>query len=185
VPFIRVATLTFAASVLSAHLAAGTTLVRHSLDQLAADNDVIVHAKVLSLHSYWNAEHSFILTDVRVTPLEILKGSPSTGSSELTFTVMGGTVGDVSVLLVDGPGLVAGSEYVLFLAHGNLPGARGRLTIRDLEQGVFQVDQGRAFSQAQADPLLPDAAGRTDAPGGTDGVQLDELIRQIRDRVHR
>jgi len=168
-----------AATLLAANPAAATTLVRQSLDHLSANNDLIVHAKVLDIHSYWNADHSFILTDVHVRPLKLLKG-PSLGNpGDLTFTVMGGTVDDVTVLLVDGPDLVPGSEYVLFLGRANLPGARDRLTVRDLVQGVFEVSQGRAISQALRDPLLPDLDGFTDVPGGADGLRLDDLIRRI------
>ena len=182
---IRVATLALAAAILATFPASATTLVHHGLDQLAKDNDVIVRGKVLSTHSYWNPGHSFILTDVRLAPLEVLKGGPSSDSGELSFTIMGGTVGDVSVLVVDGPSLIPGSEYVLFLGRSHLPGARDLLTIRDLGQGVFEVAHGRATSQARDAVLLPDATGRSDVPGGDDGFALEELIRQIREHVHR
>jgi len=40
--------------------------------------------------------------------------------------------------------------------------------------------QGRAFSQAIEEPLLPDARGQVDVVGGAEGVALDDLIGQIR-----
>jgi len=167
-----------AASALFSAPVTATTLVRRGLDRLTADNETIVQAKVLEIHSSWNASHTFILTDVRARPSQILKGRPN---NDLAFTVMGGTVGETTTLIVGGPDLVPGSEYVLFLAPTDLPGAPHRLTVRDLSQGVFDVRQGRAFSQAIGELLLPDAQGLTDAPGGEEGMPLETLIRQVRD----
>jgi len=160
-----------------ASLAGATTLVRQGLDRLTVESESIVEAKVLDIHSYWNAGHSFILTDVHVRPSRVLKGAPA---GDVTFTVLGGSVGDVTTLVVGGADLAPGSDYVLFLAHADLPGAANRLTIRDHSQGVFDVVQGRAFSQAIEEPLLPDARGQVDVVGGAEGVALDDLIGQIR-----
>jgi len=165
------------ALVLSAAAADATTLVRQGLDRLTIDNEMVVQATVLDIYSYWNADHQFILTDVRVRPSRILKGTPT---DNVTFTVMGGSVADVTTLIIGGADLVPGSEYVLFLAHNDLPGAANRLTIRDHSQGVFEIARGRAFSQAIGEPLLPDERGKVDVPGGAEGVDLDELIGQIR-----
>ena len=170
------------ALALSAASAGATTLIRQGLDQLTTGNETIVQATVLDIHSYWNADHQFILTDIRLRPSRILKGEPA---GDVTCTVMGGSVGEVTTLIVGGADLAPGSEYVLFLAHADLPGAANRLTIRDHSQGVFEIVRGRAFSQAIGEPLLPDAHGMIDAPGGAVGLDLDELIRQVRSHSNR
>jgi len=161
----------------------GTTLIRQGLERLTSGDESILLGRVLETRSYWNADHSFILTDARVSASRVLKGDPA--QSEVTFTVMGGSVGDLTTLIVGGPDLVPGSEYVLFLNHEDLPGVRHRLTVGSLMQGVFDVTnspQGRkAVSQAAHDPLLPDGAGVAEPPGGSGGMLLDELI----DQVHR
>jgi hypothetical protein len=163
--------------------ARGTTLIRQGLERLTADDEGILVGRVLDIHSYWNAEHSFILTDVRVSPSRVLKGDPR--QAEVTFTVMGGTVGDLTTLIIGGPDLVPGSEYVLFLKHEDLPGASHRLTVGNLMQGVFDVTDTargrRAVSQAVHHPLLGDAAGVAEPPGGAEGLALDDMI----DQVHR
>lgn len=166
------------AGLMLAAPASATTVMRRGLDRLALENETIVEAKVLDIHSYWNPAHTFILTDVHARPSKTLKGTPA---ADVEFTVMGGTVGQTTVLIVGGPELVPGSDYVLFLGHAGLPGAQDRLTVRDLRQGVFVVDHGRAFSQARGEPLLPDAQGRADVPGGDDGFPLDTLTQQIQD----
>lgn len=172
--------LTVLAGLLVVPCAGATTLIRQGLDRLSSGNEMIVQGKVLGVHSYWNADRSFILTDVRLATARPLKGGPA---GEVTFTVPGGTVGDVTVLIVGGPELVPGADYLLFLSRDDLPGRRGPLTVRDLAQGVFDLVPGprglRAVSQAVHHPLLPDARGRTDAPGGSEGLELDEMLREV------
>jgi len=174
--------LAFAAVAALSAPAAATTVIREALEDLHASNSAVVHGTVTSIHSYWNDDHSFILTDVRVRAADRLKGLFG-GGDDVTFTVMGGTVGDVTVLVIGGPELVPGSEYVLFLNEEDLPGAR-RMTTRSLSQGVFEVSRGpkgvRAVSQAIREPLLPDATGSVEAAGGDEGFELNDLIAKLR-----
>lgn len=178
----RIVSLALAALAWLAIPAGATTLIRQGIDRLTAENEMVIHGRVLDIHSYWNDDHSFILTDVRVRPSQVLKGK---ATGDVTFTVMGGSVGELSTVIVGGADLGAGSEYVLFLGRVDLPGAANRMTVRDHGQGVFEVTNGRARSQAVGEPLLADARGRTDAPGGEEGFALDELVRQIRQNVNR
>ena len=170
IPLFLVATLLLTAP------ASATTLVRRGLERLTLDSETIVQVNVLDLHSYWNAEHTFILTDVRARPSRVLKGA---AADDVVFTIMGGTVGDRTILIVGGPDISPGSDYVLFLGRTDLPGSPGRLTVRDLCQGVFAVERGRAFSQARHEPLVPDVQGLMDPPGGQDGLPLEELARRV------
>lgn len=159
--------------------ASATTLVRQGLEGLTAENETVVYGKVLDTHSYWNADQSFILTDVRVRPSDRFKGKGAP-AQDVTVTLLGGTVGETTVMVIGSPLLVPGSEYVLFLKHEDLPGVTQKLTVRDLVQGVFEVTKGRAVSQAVGHPLVPDVAGRTEVPGGEQGFELNELTTRIR-----
>lgn len=161
--------------------AGATTLVRAGLDELVAGNGTIVVGQVQDARSYWNADGTFILTDLRVSAIEVLKGRPE--MRELTVTTMGGTVGDTTTLIVGGPVLVPGRSYVLFLEREALPGGRF-LTVRDLVQGVFEIRPDgagamRAVSQAADHPLLPDGRGELEPPGGARGMQLELLVESI------
>jgi hypothetical protein len=161
--------------------AGATTLMRESLDELVAGNRAIVVGEVVDASSYWNEDHTFILTDVRIATYEALKGDVG---QELTVTVMGGHVDDLTTLIVGGPELIPGKSYVLFLNEENLPGAERALTVRDLCQGVFEVKIGRgglhAVSQANSHPLVPDRQGYADAPGGLEGMPLNAMRQSIR-----
>jgi hypothetical protein len=167
--------------------AGATTLVRQSLDELVAANGTVVIGEVLDATSYWNADKSFILTDVRVAVADAVKGSPG---SEVTVTLMGGKVGETTTLILGGAQLVPGSAYVLFLNQEDLPGVKGALTVRDHVQGAFDIKIGkggalRAVSQANGHPLVPDRLGYIDAPGGTNGFPLNAMLQSIRETVRK
>lgn len=164
--------------------AGATTLIRESLDELVRSNRTIVVAEVVDAHSYWNADGTFILTDVRIAAHDVLKGNVK--DRELTVTIMGGRVGETTTLIIGNPELVPGNSYVLFLNDEDLPGGKA-LTVRSLVQGIFDVKIGkdglRAISQANAHPLLPDARGSFDAEGGREGFPLNSMMQSIREIV--
>ncbi|HEX2642847.1 MAG TPA: hypothetical protein VHU81_07625 [Thermoanaerobaculia bacterium] len=159
-----------------------TTLVRASLEGLVKSNQTVIVGEVLDVNSHWNDEGSFILTDVKVSVADVLKGQVDT--DELTVTVMGGRVGDLTTLIIGGPELIPGRAYVMFLNNESLPGTQA-LTVRDLCQGVFDIrnttDGARAVSQANGHPLVPDSLGYIDAPGGVEGMPFNAMVRSIRD----
>lgn len=166
--------------------AGATTLIRESLDELVRSNRTIVVGEVVGVHSYWNADGTFILTDVRVAAHDVLKGNVQ--DRELTLTIMGGRVGETTTLIIGNPELIPGNSYVLFLNEEDLPGARA-LTVRSLVQGAFDVRIGkdglRAISQANGHPLLPDARGSFEPEGGREGFPLYSMTQSIRDMVGR
>jgi hypothetical protein len=167
--------------------AGATTLIRQSLDGLVASNSTIVVGEVLDAHSYWNQDGTFILTDIRFKADEVLKGDKR--DSDFTLTILGGSVGDLTTVIVAGAELIPGKSYVLFLSEDDLPGVKGVRTVRDHSQGVFDVvrarDGMRAISQANRHPLYPDALGFVDPPGGARGLLLNDMIRSIREIAGR
>lgn len=167
--------------------AGATTLMRADLEKLVDGNELVIVGDVVDAYSYWNAEGSFILTDVRLAVSDVVKGQKQ--NREITITLMGGRVGELTALIIGGPELVPGKSYVLFLNEEDLPGARGALTVRDLVQGAFDLvlaqDGVRAISQANGHPLVPDAKGYFEAPGGVEGMPLNDLILSVRQQVER
>ena len=161
--------------------AQATTLIRMSIEELTNNNATVILGDVLSVESYWNSTHTFIFSDVRIAIAETIKGR--TPQDELVITLMGGTVEDVTTLIVGGPELAPGKTYLLFLGSNILPGNTTVQTVRDHIQGVFDVIQTRegwrAISQANRHPLLADKQGATIPPGGSTGVPLDDIVRSI------
>ena len=167
--------------------ASATTLVRASLDDLLSANRTVVVAEAVDAVSYWNRDHTFILTDVTVRPIETLKGEVA---QELTVTLMGGSVDDLTTLILGGAELIPGRSYVLFLNEEELPGALAATTVRDLSQGAFAIHQTkdgrlRAVSQANSLSLLADSQGNVLAPGGEEGFALESMVQELRERVER
>lgn len=163
-----------------------TTLIREGIDELVATNQRVVVGEVTGATSYWNEDKTFILTDVKIAPDETLKGRRE---KEITVTLLGGRVGELTTLIVGGAELVPGRSYVLFLNPETLPGGRRALTVADHCQGAFEVrmkgGELRAISQANRHALVPDRGGVKEAPGGVDGFALDILLRDVRSAVKR
>lgn len=176
----------FVLAVAMAAPLSATTLVRLDLDELVASNQRVVVGEVVDTLSYWNEDKTLILTDVRIAPDETIKGK---AEGLLTVTLLGGTVGDLTTLIVGGAELIPGRSYVLFLHPETLPGARQALTLRDHSQGAFEIVEKkgelRAISQASRHPLAPDRSGRIDAPGGAEGFPLATLLQNLRGSVKR
>jgi hypothetical protein len=174
---------TLAALVAVAALASAThatTLRRMGLSDLARTNERVVVGKVVDAKGRWNAEGSFMVTDVVLAVEQVVKG-PETDRLELT--IMGGVVGDLTTLIVGGAELTPGGEYVLFLTESELPGEPSTLTVRDHCQGAFDVvrdaEGARALSQARHQPLLTDDRGVVEPPGGADGLPLADLLADV------
>lgn len=172
--------------VLLAALAAvpleATSLRRLGLEQLTRDHDRAVVAEVVSALSYWNAERTMILTDYEIRPRETAKGE---AAESLVVTLLGGTVGSTTTLIVAGAELVPGKSYLLFLNEEGLTPEITALTVREHCQGVFEIVAGkngepRAVSQATRHPLVADQAGVRQPPGGNEGVLLSDLLRLVR-----
>ncbi|MEM8959948.1 MAG: hypothetical protein AAGD38_00580 [Acidobacteriota bacterium] len=159
-----------------------STFLRTDVEGLARTNSTVVVAEVLSTESYWNDNADFILTEVHLQVSEAIKGADR--NTEMVVTLPGGTVGDLSTLLIGGAQLQTGASYLLFLSKANLPGARGVKTVRDHAQGVFRIvdsqGQSRAISQANGLHLIADAKGLTQPPGGEVGLELDTLLESLR-----
>lgn len=172
--------------------ASASTFSRADLAYLVAENETIVVGEAVEARSYWNDDHSFILTDVRVTVEDVLKGSLA--KREVTVTVPGGKVGELTSVIVGGAELRPGNYYVLFLRQGDLLGRRNVQYVQEHGQGVFDVvmagDGLRAVSQARTETLLPDETGNAEPVGGAEGLPFTTLLESIRglaarDRDHR
>ena len=178
----RITRLFMAATLVAvAGASSATTLRRMGLEELTKTNEAVVVGRVLETNSHWNEGGTFILTDVTLRPSAVLKGAPTT--EPITFTVMGGSIGELTTLIVAGVELSAGADVLLFLSHADLPGANGVLTVRDHSQGAFDLVTGpdglRAISQARVHPLLSDDRGIAEPPGGAEGLPMNFMLSEV------
>jgi hypothetical protein len=171
----------FFSFTLGSTAAQASTFGRVGLDYLVAENETIVVGEAVAARSYWNPTRTFILTDVQISVSQTLKGQ---AADQITVTLPGGNVGELTSVLVGGAALVPGHTYVLFLDRVNLAGVMGVLMVHDHGQGVFDVEMAgselHALSQARRHELLADADGHAEPVGGAEGLPLTDLVETVR-----
>jgi hypothetical protein len=84
---------------------------RVSYDELAAASDKVVLGAVGVKSSHWG-DDAHIYTDIVIYPDVTIKG---VDEGPLTIEILGGTVGDTTMSVSDGPELPAGERVVVFL----------------------------------------------------------------------
>ena len=147
-------------------------------DLVRSSSDIVV-GSVDRVRSYWNANHTRILTDVTVNVGESLKGD---ASHAVTITQMGGVV-DGMRLTIDGtPVFKPGEQAVLFLWRD----AQGRRLVNGLAQGKFDIQRDASTGELLVRRSLDGLSllnARTRAGVGAQAVEprtrLDDFRRQI------
>ena len=103
----------------------------------------IVRGQVVGVRSYWNPEKTLIYTGVTVFVDEYLKGD---GSSEITITVPGGTIGDKSQWVSDVPQFRVGDyEVILLDPSGQVTGGPDGIYLLNGEEGDRFLHWLRAY----------------------------------------
>src|SRR5262245_41207616 len=105
-----------AAAVLFSASGAATASVflKEDVKSLKKQSEAIVHAKVVEVRSYWNADHSAIFTDVALD----VKGRLHGNSDNLIIVrVPGGTVDDYTVEMEGAPRFDVDDEVVAFIGR--------------------------------------------------------------------
>jgi hypothetical protein len=136
-----------------------------SIEQLTRAADVVAIGEVVSATGEWAPGRATIQTRVVLAVVELLKG---TEPSPLTFTHLGGRVGDEASAIGGGPQFQPGGRVVVFLTRRQ----DGSLRLRDLTYGKFGIVRDAATGRDHA--LL--AIGAT----GADRIDLDQLRRLVR-----
>ncbi|WP_221032654.1 hypothetical protein [Actomonas aquatica] len=100
-----------------AAVARSTTVVPPAFEELVLESDYVVHGRVTAVESFWQERGGsrVIVTQVRVEVLEVIAGEPP---SPLVLTMLGGTVGEQSMVLEGAPQFEVGDEDILFV-QGN------------------------------------------------------------------
>jgi hypothetical protein len=159
--------------------ASATTLQHVDTRELVRSSQEIVVGQVDDARSYWNENHTKILTDVTVRVTSALKGNTV---DRLTLTELGGEVDGIRYDIPGCPVFRPGEEALFFVWRDS----HGRAQVNGLAQGKFEIRRdaaGTAFVQRattgfavrDARTLRPLAAGQP-APR----IALEEMVREIR-----
>jgi hypothetical protein len=170
-------------SVLFALLAASvlgqaTTLVRMNLDDLTAESQTVVYARIAASRTEWSDDHKVILTIYTVEPLEYLKGQLGT-SFELRE--LGGEKDGLMMTVPAVPVFSVGQEEVLFVWTD----PQGRHQAIGFEQGALEVRTDPATGSKTVDRalLLGSAQASSSGSAASASKLLPELFSQIRTSV--
>lgn len=140
---------------------AASLVIPATLDELAGEADLIVHARVARVDT---RQVPGTLRVERVVALDVvraLKGSPG---ETLQLVLPGGTFGRYRTMVPGAPELAEGEEAVLFLR----PSPTGATHLVGFSQGVLRVRVDPATGQrVVAAPVTGDVAGRV-VRGATD-----------------
>ena len=149
-----------AIGILVAAGAGASVFLKEDVGSLKKASEAVVHAKVVDISSYWNADRTLIFTDVRLEVKGKLHGS---AGAEIVVRVPGGTVGDFTVDMEGAPRFAMDDEVVAFIGrwHDGAPMVAGYF------QGISRVERdglGNAFLRG----------------GAADGLPMSELARMLR-----
>lgn len=163
----------------------GTTVTAPSFDSLVSQADYVVRAVVKSVNAEWQVDgaNRSIVTKVELTVREVIKGNPPT---PLVLDMLGGTIGDTSMVVDGTPTFKVGDEDILFI-HGNgqqfsplvgltygvYPIARDRVSGAEI---VLRSNGTPLYTTAEvARPMIPSAA-----QAGANPLTVTAFADQIR-----
>lgn len=175
--------LALAVVLLPLSSARSTTVEELTSAELVARSELIVWGDVVSVRSGWDDRRTRIFTQVEVTSREALKGDVT----RVTLKLPGGEADGLVSVIHGMPQFREGEEVVVHLS-GRHPRSGVRVPI-GLGQGVHRVlrpASGPVMAARDTRELhlvRPGVAGGQ--PGTTSEVELETLLRSIRDEVAR
>jgi hypothetical protein len=154
-----------------------TTVIMPSDAGLVAGARIIIIARVLSLSSSFNADHSDINTYVRLKVDEVLKGDLP--GAEVVLREPGGRDGDTGSIVFGTPEFARGERVLLYLDSW----PDGSLRVYQMFLGKFSITRDPATSRSivtRGAGLGVDVAGPRPAGTVTDRLELSGYRRMIR-----
>lgn len=171
------------ASALAAPAAASTFLAL-TTDELTAQADAVVRGTVVAVRSFWNEEHTAILTEA---DLEIESALLGDTWGTVTLRTFGGKVGRYVIQAHGFPTFRRGERLLVFL-EPEQDGARRVLGYQQGEYRIRQDAQGRQIAVPAFDGgsrLLLRDGSLAPAPRALPVEQLELQIRRAAERLGR
>jgi hypothetical protein len=161
--------------------AGASTFLAVSQDHLVAHAEAVVEGEVLEVASFWNAEHTAILTEAVLRVDDTLVG---TAPAFVNLRTFGGKVGGYTIVAHGFPTFEVGQKLLLFLE----PEKDGAHRVLGYRQGQFFLKGGPggriALPAVTVDERYVRADGKAvSAPGK--GLPFDQLRKQIQDAAGR
>lgn len=129
------------AAVVIAAVSQATTVIPMTDAEMVRDAGIILSGTVIGVSSEWTADHGQIHTLITVSIDTFLKRSLP--EKTIVLRMLGGAVGDTTLLIPDSPSFAAGQEVILLLR----PNYSSLFPIVGFNQGKFTVDLDPATGQ--------------------------------------
>ncbi len=107
-----------------------------TVDRLASESAYVVTATVTEVRSYWTPDHMTIETAVTLSGVERITREGAIAEPDITYTTVGGTVGDATLRICCMPEMRAGERWVLFLQR-----EYRQSPVLGMERGMFRIAQ--------------------------------------------
>jgi hypothetical protein len=161
-------------------LVRATTIISRSPEALAQQSALVVDGTVSAVRSYWNDDHTRILTEATVAVGGTHKGS---GRAQVRVVQLGGVVGNVRMTAHGALAWRPGEEVLLFLE----PSITDAWQVAGFSQGKYTIERDARSGQAyvrQAMPADTKSGGPATAPGSTSAATTERVaLEQFLNRV--
>jgi len=154
--------------------------MRTSLEDLASISEAVVVAKTVKTESFWNDEHTAILTRVTLQVSEYLSGQ---SARETDVIIPGGQVGNIIQEVSDMPFFLPDEEAIVFVEkhssgiHVIAGGILGKLPISEDRQTGVKMVSGSGLILMEAEP---NSESEKDLEAN---VELDIFKRRFKERI--
>jgi hypothetical protein len=177
----RLLLFTFLMPLVYLTAARATTLVRLSLEQLAAGSDAVARVNVSSAETRW--ENGTIWTVTTVKVVETMKGNLP---GEISVRLPGGRVGHLTATVEGAPRFHPGDDAIVFLKISSA----GGFTVAGWVEGTFRISRdprtgNQAVTQDSSAFAVFDPATRTFHTEGVHRVPLDEFRGRLASALAR
>lgn len=171
---VRVAAIAVTLGVAAAAFA--TQIVQKTPKELAAVSALVVDGKVTGVRSYWNDDHSKILTEAVVAVDATHKGA---NASSVRVVQLGGVVGNVRQTAAGALAWKRGEEVLLFLE----PATPGAYQVTGYSQGKYLIQRdartGRSYVQQAFPPDAAASSTKTSSGDGTGRLTVEQFLDQV------
>jgi hypothetical protein len=160
-------------------LVSATSIIARTPEALAKESALVVDGKVKGVRSYWNADHSRILTEATVDVNGTHKGS---ARSQVRVVQLGGVVDNVRMTAHGALAWKTGEEVLLFLE----PSGTTEFQVAGFSQGKYMIERDRAGRPFVRQAMPPDdkgATGPSAASGATSAATERVSLEQFLNRV--
>ena len=159
--------------------AAASTFLYQSQAELVGRAEAVVQGRIVEVHSFWNAEHTVILTEAVLEVEDTVVGAAPAFVNLRTF---GGRVGNYTVEAHGFPTFELGERMLVFLE----PEQGGAQRVLGYQQGQYRIQGEMAIPAFSAGARILRSDGREiPAPRPMPLAQLKQQLRDTAGRLGR